>query len=285
MPPTTPLLLLDNVFDTSVLYLGATLSASDAQTGHEAFRVADYRRERTWWQPASDAGVLGYHSVVVQLPTARAVDYLVLDRGHNLAGLTIYLESSNDGASWVADGTFVELTVPASGTIGGTPTAPAMANTEEGVTWTLFTALPAALWWRILIPASTGFLPIVPGVMAGLRTQLLGHSSVYDEDAGGRTQTTQQSTAGYLASDTTYAWRTAVLDLKLIGATEYDATMRMLRALLFAKNQPAMLFMDYATYPERGWLYRYDGASWGMAKSRVYRGGRIPLRELYPVLG
>jgi hypothetical protein len=277
MPPQTPLLLIDNVFDTTGLYPGAVLTAIAGEvTGHEAFRIADYRRERTWWQALSDGGG-GGASVIVQLPAAQSVDSVWLDRGHNLAGHTVFLQGSADGVTW----DIVEsLNVPAAGSIGGTPVAPAMAATEEGGCWTTFaTPLAARKYWLFGVNTA-GFVPVVTGLLVGLKTQLLGYSTTFDEDAGGRTQVTQDSTAGYRASETTYAWRTVSLGLALIGATEYDATIRGLRDLLFAKNQPAVVFLDYATRPERGWMYQYDGAAWAMAKTRVYRSGTINLREV-----
>jgi hypothetical protein len=42
--------------------------------------------------------------------------------------------------------------------------------------------------------------------------------------------------------------------------------------------------MDYGTHPERAWMYTYDGTSWGMPKSRVYRSGRLVGREHMPRL-
>lgn len=278
----TPLLLLDNVFDVVALYPGGVLSAITEVAGREAIRVGDYRRERTWWQPTSDGGG-GDTWVRVQLTAAHAVDSIALDRGHNLAGKTVYLEGSADGVTWSIS---QPLNVPASGVIGGTPAAPAMAQTEEGVAWTLTPSLAARAWWRLRIPYTAAFVPQVTGIIAGLRTQLLGFSDVYDEDAGGRKQNVQESTAGYRATDTAYTWRTLELGFRLIGASEYDTTMRtVFRELLFAKNQPALVFMDYGTYPERGWLYQYDGTNWAMAKQRVHRNGRIQLREVAPRLG
>jgi hypothetical protein len=280
MAPQTPLLLIDNVFDTVGLYPGGTVDAISEVAGREAFRVADYRRDRTYWQPTSDGG--GSDTWVrTQLLTAHAIDSILLDRGHNLTGKTVFLEGGPDGASWP---TSISLTVPGATTIGGTPAAPTMAQTEEGTAWTLFATTTARLWWRLRVPYAAGFIPIVTGIIAGARTQLLGYSTTYDEDAGGRTQSTQMSSSGYLASDTTYSWRTAQLGLSYIGSTEYDGTIRTLRNLLFARNQPTMLFMDYGTYPERGWLYQYDGTTWGMPKTRVYRSGPIPLRECGPRL-
>jgi hypothetical protein len=281
MPPTTPLLLFDNVFDSVVLQPGALVTASNEMAGREAFRVADYRRERTWWQPTTDGGGVD-HWVRSQLPAAQSVDYVVLDRGHNLYGKTLTLEGGPDGATWNVSQT---LTVPAQGAVGGTPAAAAMAATEEGVAWTLFAPLASRLYWRLRIPYSASFIPVVTGLMVGLRTQLLGYSNIFDEDASERTEVSETSKAGYRATDTTYSWRTCELGLELIGSTEYDNTIRAVKTALFDRNAPVMVFMDYGTRPERGWLFQYAGNAWNAPKTRVYRSARIRLRECGQRLG
>lgn len=279
----TPLLLVDNVFDTVSLYPNAVLDAASETTGREAFRVADYRRDRTWWQPTSDHNATGgWVRVDLGAGVTRGVDYLWIDRGHNLWGKTITLEGGDTGAAWPSAQAFV---VPAQGTVGGDPTWPNIAVTEEGCLYSVrATTFATRRWWRLRVNYVAAFIPIVPGIMAGLKTELLGYSTTYDEDSGKRTEASETSRAGYRASSQTYSWRMAELGLSLIGATEYDDTIRQLRRWLFEKAQPSALFMDYGTYPARGWLYQYDGDSWGMPKSRVYRSGRIRLREVGPAL-
>jgi hypothetical protein len=277
--PNPPLLFVDNVFDAIGLYPGAIVDATSEAEGHEAFRVGDYRRDRTSWQAANDVGVGGIHRVRVHLPSAVAPDFLFLDRGHNLAGKGVALQGGDDGATWLHS---VSPNVPT--VLGGSPTSPSMCQTEEGAAFTLFTAMPAHAWWEFVIPATAGFVPIVTGLIVGARTQLLNFGKSFDEDAGARTQPSQQSTAGYRGNDATYAWRSVTLDLDLIGGTEYDSTMRSLRAKLFEKNQPFVCAMDYGTRPERAWMYTYDGTTWGMPKSKVYRSGRIVGREHMPRL-
>jgi hypothetical protein len=274
--PSPPLLLIDNVFDIA-LYPNAVLDATSEAVGHEAFRAADYRRDRTYWQAGTDGG--GIHHVRVHLPSAASPDFVFLDRGHNLGGLTVALWGGNDGTTWP---TSQVLTIPTA--VGGSVAGPSMCQTEEGAAYSLFTPLAAHTWWMFEIPAATGFFPIVTGLLVGSRTQLLNFGKTFDEDAGGRTQPSQQSTAGYRANDRTYSWRTVTLDLDLIGATEYDGTMRTLRARLFDLNQPWVCAMDYGTRPERAWMYTLDGTAWGMPKSRVYRAGRIVGREHMPRL-
>lgn len=276
--PNPPLLLVDNVFDTIALYPGGILTADTEAVGHEIFRIADYRRDRTWWQTSAYIGV---QAIVVQLPVAVAVDYLFFDRGHNIPGGTaMSFEGSNDGITYDVGGSHTAPSSP------GTGVYPSYAVTEEGAMYTQFTPLPARRWWRLrIVPWDVAVMPIITGLMAGTRTQFLRYGKTFDEDAGGRTQPSQQSTAGYRANDPTYSWRTVTLDLDLIGATEYDNTMRTVRARLFEKNQPYVCVMDYGTRPERAWMYTYDGTAWGMPKSHVYRAGRIVGREHMPRLG
>lgn len=277
MAPQTPLLLVDNIFDTVGIYPGGAIDAVTEVVGREAFRVADYRRDRTLWQPTSDGG--GSDTWVrTHLAAARGIDAVWLDRGHNLGGKSVFLEGSADGVTWSIS---QQLNVPASGVVGGTPAVPAMCATEEGAAWSLISpALAARAWWRLRIPYTSTFVPVVTGIIAGLKTQLLGYGRVFDEDAGERTQVSRDSVAGYRATDTVYAHRTTELSVGLIGSAEYDSTFRSLRSLLFERNVPWVQFLDYGTYPERGWMFQYEGTQWGMPKSRVYRDGSIRGREV-----
>jgi hypothetical protein len=274
MPPRTPLLLVDNLFDTVTQYTAGVLTATSERTGHEGFRVADYRRERSWWQTATTTD---HHSLVVDLSVgvARAVDFLFIDRGHNLWGKTIGVIYSNDGASYTG---YQFLSVPALGTLGGDPTSATMCVTEEGALYSVFALSAAHRWWGINVAES--WAPVVPGLMLGQRTQLEGYSRVFDEDAGERTEEFATSKMGVRGYDTTYAWRTLKLDLTYIGPADYDATTRMLREKIWRRNSPFVCLMDWGTRPERGWMYQYDGRAWGFPKSRVYRAGVIQAREV-----
>lgn len=280
MAPQTPLLLVDNKLDTVTLYPAATLSDSSELTGREAFRVADYRRERSWWQGATSTTG---HFLATDLGTGNTgnVDSVCFDRGHNLAGRQVEIDYSDNGSAWT---TLVTLTFPASTVVGGDPTLTTLSQTEEGAAYALFAAAGAAhRYWRILFLGSA-FIPVVTGVILGQRTQLLGFSRVRDEDAGMRTEIQDTSRAGYLGTDRRYAWRTFALDLNYIGAPEYDGTIRTLRRLLFELDQPWVGIMDYGTKPERGWLYRWDGTQFSAPMNRVYRGLQIRGREVGPLI-
>jgi hypothetical protein len=274
MPPQTPLLLIDNIFDTVSQYPTGAITTSSERTGHEGFRVADYRRERTSWQAVS---TLANNNVTVDLGASvtRPVDSLYVDRGHNLWGKSVFVYG-DDGAGGSTVG--LSIAVPALGTLGGDPTLATFCVTEEGALYCLFAALPARRRWIVYV--TDVWAPVYTGLILGMRTQMVSYSRVFDEDAGERTEEFSTSKMGVRGYDTTYSWRTLKLDLAYIGPSEYDVTTRMLREKLWRGNSPFVCVMDWGTRPERGWMYQYDGKSWGFPKSRVYRAGVIQAREV-----
>lgn len=276
--PQTPLILVDNVFDVINQYVSGVLSSSGEAANRSVRYIADYRRERDYWQAATSA-TNRYVRVDLGAGNTRAVDFVWIDRGHNLWNLDVGVETSDDNFAATVDQRFA--VVPAQGTVGGDPLV-GWCVTEEGALYRLFTATSARRYLQVRV--ATAAQPILTGVMVGARTQLAGYSRKRDEDAGGRTERSQESDAGYLATDRVYDHRTCTLDLKTIGATEYDSKIRSLRTLLFARNQPAVVVIDYGTNPERAWLFQYSGRAWSFGMERVHRGGTIQLRELYPAI-
>jgi hypothetical protein len=221
-----------------------------------------------------------------------APDFLWIDRGHNLWGGMLAVDGSLDPTFATLLGT--DRAVPArqipnlnaSGTFvpGGDPTT-GVCVTEEGALWMLFTAPLASRAWRVrFVMGSASFTPTVTGIMLGKRHQLLNFSTRFDEDAGARTEVTDESEAGYRAVGRTFSYRTIEIAQRLVGVAEYDTTFRALRTLLFEKNQPFFVALEYGTCPQRGWLYQWDGATWGMSKSTVYREGTLRGREVGPLV-
>ena len=280
MATQTPLLLLDNLFDCIIQYPNAVLSASSEAVGREARYVADYRRERTWWQPTASAA---NHYVAVDLGVGVTgnVDSLWLDRGHNLAGQTVAVQYSDDGSAWT---TLVSRAVPAAAAaVGGDPLT-IFCLTEEGACYTLFAAAGIAhRYWRLLIAAAG--LWQVPGIILGSRVQLLSYSHEYDDDGGMRKVRTEESDAGYVATGNVYTYRKATIDLSVIGDSQYDGQMRQIRQLMFSFACPAMVCLNFGVRPERAWLFAFDGTAWSFAKKAAYRAGKIPLREVGAVVG
>lgn len=280
--PQPPLILVDNVFDRINLYPLAHLDGDVAVVGRELSYLADYRRERTYYQTATPRAT-AFASSDLGVGNTRAVDFCWIDRGHNLWGKTITVSGDDAlGGSVLNPAGYV---VPALGTVGGDPTT-GWCVTEEGALYTLFTLTAARRQWRIYV--TEVWAPILPGVIIGNRVQLsspAGWSSVVDEDAGDRSDRSENSLVpGYDGADRTYSARKVELRLAYIGATEYDATIRYLRRALYEINQPAVVCMNYGTKPERAWLYRYSGKSWSSPTKGSSRSVNIPMTEVGPLI-
>jgi hypothetical protein len=282
MPPQKPFLLVDNVFDRIGLYPLATLNPSSSLVGREVNYLADYRRERTLWQLAASIPNWQVISDLGAGNTLAGVSGCWFDRGHNFWGHTINLGSSNDNFATNADFTN-RAAVPAQGTLGGDPTT-GWCVTEEGAIYTIWTPwVNPARYFRFW--SGDNFQAQCTGVVMGARTQLLGFSNVVDEDAGERFERSEASLIpGYSGDDRTYSARKVDLDLKLIGAAEYDSSIRTLRRLLFDRNQPAVVCTNYGSYPERTWLYKFKGGQWSAPLSRTMRSTKISLYEYGPLI-
>lgn len=275
--PQPPFLLVDNKYDRINLYPNAVLSSSGDSYGTDMRFVADYRRERTLWTAAA-AQTNNFVTTDLGAGGDSAVDTIVLDRGHNLWGKTVRVDGDDGaGGSMV---TVLNRALPLKGTIGGDPNV-SWCITEEGAAYT-FTAPATRRRWITYV--TDNWRPNITGIILGARTQLASYSKKLDEDAGGRTVRSEQSVAGYDATDRTYSWRTLDLVLDQIGAAAYDAQIRYLRRVLFERNQPAFIAMNYGTRPERAWLYRLNMPSWSFAAARIARSGTLTFRELYPLV-
>lgn len=284
MPSQPPLIMVDNVCDRINLYtLGTIVSRTTPLVGREQNFLADYRRERTYYQTLVGAVTPGIQ-VDSGAGVAVAVDSVWIDRGHNLWGRTVNCEGGTDGATWF-NPTLFSYVVPAFGTVGGDPTT-GWCVTEEGALYTLPTNAVARQWWRLYDPGTTQWL--LTGVIMGRRVQLsspAGYSSVLDEDAGERTERSEGSLVpGYEGADRTYAARKVELRLAYIGATEYDAAIRGLRRTLYEVGQPAVVCMNYGTKPERAWLYKYRGKDWSSPTKGATRSVNITLFECGPLI-
>lgn len=273
MPPQPPLILVDSKFDRINLYAQAVLTSSTSVVGREVQYIADYRRERSYYQAAA-AAINQFVQSDLGAGNTGTFDFIWIDRGHNLwsTSLQAYAGANN-----------VALTVPASGTVGGDPTSSVMCVTEEGALYSLVSAPTAAQ--TIGLRVVTSLQPIITGLIMGLRSQLLNYSSVRDEDAGERSNRIEKSLVpGYEGRDRTYARRTISLKLSAIGSAEYDSTVRQLRRLLFETDQPAVVIQNYGDKPERAWLYQYEGPNWSSPMTRVLRDVGLQMSEVGPMV-
>jgi hypothetical protein len=276
--PQPPFILADNILDRINLYPLATIidNGGASVVGREVNFWSDYRRERSYHQLAAPMANVG-PLVDLGVGNTAVVDTIWIDRGHNLWGKTLYADGSTSGSSWSDPNLIIAQVVPAQGTVGGDPTT-GWCVTEEGALYTLAVNSVARRYWRLYVVESVA--PTWTGVILGKRVQLLNFSSIRDEDAGGRTERITESDAAYQAVERVYPYRTLQLSLDLIGAAEYDSSIRSLRATLFERNQPAFIVMNYGDKPERGWLMQYQGKGWSSPMNRVHRKWSGTFREV-----
>src|SRR5204863_5183883 len=118
------------------LYPLATLTDTSEVTGREGWRVADYRRERSWWQATTS---VADNEIAIDLGAGNSAqpDALWLDRGHNLWTHVVAVRYSDTGAGGSYT-TLINYTLPASTVVGGDPTSATTPSiTEEGAAWGL----------------------------------------------------------------------------------------------------------------------------------------------------
>jgi hypothetical protein len=281
MASQTPFFLADNVFDRINLYPLATLFSTAAVPGRELNYAADYRRERSYWQAAS--AVAG-HAISVDLSAGVTAQPTCawLDRGHNLWGQSISIIGSDDNFGTSPEN-FVRV-VPAAGTLGGDP-ATGWCVTEEGALYTFVAPGAARRYWRLLFNSTPAAAAVVTGIILGARHQMLNYSSVLDEDEGERDERQENSLIkGYYGRERVYSARKLRVQLATIGVSEYDTLIRGLRRLLFERDQPAFIVMNYGTKPERGWLYQYQGSGFSAPAERVYRRASFVMQEVGPAI-
>jgi hypothetical protein len=175
----TPLWLSDNLTDT----IGASpdvildnVQADDAP-GREVWRIADGLRDRTWWTPSTANAI---REIRMRAPAPRAVNTVVLDRGHNLGGRFVKLEGYDAAGTFQV--VYASATIPT--TPGGLPTDANGCVTPDGAWWKVFTSASHSEH-RFVTPAlGAGVAPIITGLAIGTSYRWPSHwdaPSAYDD--------------------------------------------------------------------------------------------------------
>lgn len=210
MPTQPPLILVENFLDDVQQFpsggiLGVGLSASSEVAGHEAYRVADYRRERTWWQPSAAgeranldmnlnvAGgtdqrmLIGVPGAFNQASQSHVFAFLV-QSGAALTGTQVLSHVVGVGASLITyrnTGTPLGFFDGASKTFGAGANAPV-----DGAYHTLiFTFSSTALIARVYVDGvqvgvDTAYTP--RALNAGAAWAFGGHASLFSQAFAGR---------------------------------------------------------------------------------------------------
>lgn len=215
-----PFLLVDNL-GNGRMYPGHTIAGNEEAAGHEAVRAFDNRRSGAdYWTPTTpnnDANLM------ITCDRIRAADMVVLDRGHNLAGVLVEVQVSQDNATWE---TVVTATLPAASSPASLDSVNGV-RTEEGA-WLKRFPVRAGTYWRLLIPAmGANLLPIVVGCWIGKSFAPVTHQDwLFQRPVGPGLDTLQgieqASEAGWMGNGQLTQRRQGTLVLRLTNLFDFD---------------------------------------------------------------
>lgn len=243
-----PLYAVENFFSRTT-FPSHLLDASSAESGRAQRYVGTGRRSDSlnFWTPTTlnaDAWVS------VDCQQTRAADFLAIDRGHNLNGSTVRLQTSGNGSSWR---TVVEAVVPST----VRPFSPLAelpgVLTSEGA-FVLRFEQTAAVYWRLFIPAmGAGLRPKIVGLYVG--------KSFQPETPLDRPFGFGQIDLRYNEVVSTEAWagagrvatrRTVQFGQKLASREEYEIARYHIESLML-RRKPTWFFPD-DEQAEKGFL-------------------------------
>jgi len=217
MLPTNAVLSGGNLFNR-IAYPNHGLVADEEAVGHEAYRIATGRRSPfTNYYTSITANQ--QRTLTLTCDRTRVADLFVLDRGHNLAGLEVILERSDDNFT-VSTIPVFDVVLPAnSGT--GSLDDPFGVVTEEGA-WIIRFTKANALYWRLRIPAMGALLrPKIVGAHLSLSFAFLP----WMPDARDQTELggeMAESDAGWQALAAPWLRRTDTLRIQLLSIFDYE---------------------------------------------------------------
>jgi hypothetical protein len=273
MAPQTPLLLVDNVFDTVQQYPTGTSRPTSERTGHEAWRVATTGASGAPGRPRRRGRA--NHSVQVDLGAGvtRAVDSLFIDRGHNLWGKTSRSatpttasrrsrRSARDGAG--------------GGHARRRSDVHDVLRDRGGRLWASSPrAAPRALA-RLYVVESMA--PVVPGSSSGCaRSCSASRARSTRTPASAPRSSRRAGRLSRLRHDVLVAHARA--RARLHRRDRVRRAIRALRELLFKRTSPWVVLHGLRHAPERAWMYQYDGTTWGCRRSAsTARGGSAAVK-------
>ena len=238
-----PAFLVEN-FGSVVQFPGVTIAGSEELSGHEAYHVANGRRDSgDYWSSITPNNPA---SLTWPLDRTRGADMLALDRGHNLAGATVSLLCSND--NFTTSETVFTATIPLTSIPGGTLDGANGCVTEEGA-WVKRFPLRAARYWRFSIPAlGSGIVAQVVGCWLGKSFYPSSQSdwlfTVPTSADGGTLQGLEAtSEAGWVGRGLQTDRREGTIPLKLVSHFSYDLARYHLQAL-FGYGRPMWIVFD-----------------------------------------
>lgn len=276
-----PFFFVDNLLSIGQ-YPAVALAGNEELSGYEAFHVADGRRSGAdYWSTitANNPATLAWSD-----GRLRAADMLALDRGHNLAGVAVALQYSNDNATWF---NAMSATIPTLCTPGQAIDAPLGAYTEEGA-WLIRFTLQAAVYWRFTIPAlGIGLLPAVVGLSVGKSWYPVPRQEGpwmfnLPTSPGGATLKTAEveSERGWVANGLIGPRKEGDINIKLTSVWDIDPARLNLESLYGDQRCPMWVCYD-DSQAERSFMAQRPVDKFGMMREENWYFGRglVPYRE------
>jgi len=233
---STPIILSDNLFDNVVLHPLATLVNPDGDDAprHEPFRVADNQRDATWWTPTTTNATRRLRLTGL---TAITPSMIFIDRGSNLAGATVRIQSSTDNFATVTTDEVVPV-IPASP--GGLASDANGCLLPDGSWWKTFTISNSRTAWQFTVNAmGANIAPIITGLYLGVGYRFptfLNAPGAYDYGFHLEYQDNKKSRWGVRVKTRPLMYRKIVIDAILDGADYAAFHTEVMRLMRY--NQP-----------------------------------------------
>lgn len=238
-----PCFLMEN-WGSLVQFPGITLTGNEELATHEAYHVADGRRDPSDYWSAITPNTVSYLNYA--LDRSRLADMVALDRGHNLAGQVISLLCSND--NFATSETVFSCTLPAVAQPGGDIDDPLGAVTEEGA-WLKRFSPRAALYWRFQIGAmGANLVPNIVGFWLGKAFYPSGLGDwmlnlPVSPDGGSLVGLESTSEAGWVGRGIQTPRKEGSIPLRLVTEFNYDLARYHLEAG-FGMGRPMWIIFD-----------------------------------------
>lgn len=281
-----PIILSDNLFENVVLHPTFAVQnfSGDDAAGHEAFRVADNLRDMTFWTRTTTnaQSFLDVDCLATVSPTT-----IILDRGHNLAGKTVFVVGSDDLAHTNQQQQSPNSVVPSSP--GGLPTDANGCLTADGAWWKTYTPVsPKRVQSLVVNAMGAGLAPIVTGLYLGTSYRFPEYWNApasYDYGTQVKYMRNEISRGGVRSKSRPINLDKIALDLEL-DAADYAAFDVELRRLL-RYGQPWWFCLDDSDATGAGLMRLFQPSQdvdYEPKVNPVHREIRLELEEVVPTL-
>lgn len=236
LPSLAPVLCAENLA-SRIQFPGHTVAGNEELTGFEAFRAATGRRSKyNYWQPVTANNPATY---TITFDRVRAFNFWALDRGHNLAGITLTASISSDG--FATSQTIWSVAIPA--VPGGSLDDPYGCATEEGA-WVIRHPVAMGAAVRLSIPAmGSGVVPQIVGLYVGLAWSRNKYDPPLNDESLEPLVQEYESPAGWIGRGAVTPRRSGAIRVRLDDNEEYEVARYHILGH-FAAGRPMWIVHD-----------------------------------------